>query len=258
MNYFDELSVAERYAKGRPYFHSKTIEKVKTYLASYPLNKVLDVACGTGLSSNALLDITDQVFATDISSEMLKFAKKNTEIYFKNAPAEKQPFLDQTFDLITVGSGVHWFNIDAFLGEAHRLLKKDAWLVLYDNFFISEMKDSPEFSNWFPDLYLEKFPSPPRDNHYNWTNEHINQLGFYLQEECYFKNDISFSKKELILYFTTQSNITDAIRKGKTTYAEVENWLDLELSQFFDKYGRQRILTFGNWIKFIQRMDKKP
>lgn len=61
--------------------------------------------------------------------------------------------------MITVCSGVYWFDIDDFLIEANRLLKSKSWLILYDNFFISEMQDVPEFTDWFPEVYLKKIPS---------------------------------------------------------------------------------------------------
>ena len=58
MNYFDPISAATRYAKGRPDFHSNTIGRIQEYL--FPcliLGKALDIACCTGLSTKALLDV---------------------------------------------------------------------------------------------------------------------------------------------------------------------------------------------------------
>ena len=133
MNYFDPKNTAERYAKGRPYFHGNTIEHIKETLhLETKLAKALDVACGTGLSSKALLAIANEVQGTDSSAEMLKYAGLNPSIHFQKASAENLPFPELEFDLITVCSGVHWFQIDLFLKEAYRVLKKNAWLVLYD------------------------------------------------------------------------------------------------------------------------------
>lgn len=57
-----------------------------------------------------------------------------------------------------------------------------------------------------------------------------------------------------ILYFSTQSNIISAIEKGETTYEEVEGWLNEELAEFFKNAKETRIIFFGNWIKFIQKI----
>jgi ubiquinone/menaquinone biosynthesis C-methylase UbiE len=147
MNYFHPKAAAERYLKGRPDFHSNTIKHIKDYLRlDKKLNNALDVACGTGLSTKALLKIATNVFGTDISQEMLKLALQPDKINYAVAPAEQQPFADNTFDLITVSSGVHWFDIDKFLIEANRLLKSKSWLVLYENHFISEMVGNDNFA----------------------------------------------------------------------------------------------------------------
>ncbi|MGH7239073.1 MAG: hypothetical protein ACREHG_03295, partial [Candidatus Saccharimonadales bacterium] len=130
-----------------------------------------------------------------------------------------------------------------------------AWLVLYENHFIAEMAQNDDFNKWFPDVYLKKYPSPPRNNHYAWTRENLNPKNLNLVTEETFKNQVTLNKRQLTLYFTTQSNIISAVEKEETTYEEVENWLDKELALFFDNGDALRTINYGNWIKFIQRAD---
>jgi ubiquinone/menaquinone biosynthesis C-methylase UbiE len=256
MNYFNPKTAAERYSKGRPDFHSNTIKHVKDYLhLDKKLNNVLDVACGTGLSTKALLEIATNVYGTDISQEMLNLALQRDKIHYAIAPAEQQPFPDNYFDLITVSSGVHWFDIDKFLLETNRILKSKSWLVLYENYFISEMVGNDQFTNWFPEVYLKKFPSPHRNNTYPWTNENLISKNFSFVNEERFTNPIKFNKKQLALYFTTQSNIIAAVGDKQTTYEQVEKWLEQELGLFFDSDDTVRTINYGNWIKFIQRAN---
>ena len=68
-----------------------------------------------------------------------------------------------------------------------------------------------------------------------------------------FRNSITFNKKQLALYFATQSNIIAAVEKNQTTYGQVENWLDQEPASFFDNDDTTQTINYGNWIKFIQR-----
>ncbi|MEO6612528.1 MAG: class I SAM-dependent methyltransferase [Chitinophagaceae bacterium] len=256
MNYFSPKTAAERYSKGRPDFHSNTIQHIKDYLQlDKKLDRALDVACGTGLSTKALLEIATHVYGTDSSQEMLNLAASPGNINYSLAAAEKQPFPGNSFDLITVSSGVHWFDIDKFLAETHRLLKSKAWLVLYENHFIAEMSGQDNFINWFPDVYLKKYPSPPRNNSYTWTNENLHPKHLYFVTEERFKNTVVLNKKQLALYFTTQSNIIAAVEKGETTYEQVDNWLDTELASFFDNDDTERTIYYGNWVKYIQRAD---
>ena len=258
MNYFDPKNAAERYSKGRPYFHSNTISHIQKQLnLDNKLDKALDIACGTGLSTKALLDIAVNVYGTDTSEEMLKWALSKDKIKYSIAQAENQPFSNNEFNLITVCSGVHWFNIDKFLVEANRLLTTNGWLVLYDNYFISEMQDINSFSKWYPEVYLKKFPAPKRNNSYNWSNDNLISKNFILDNEIEFKNPITYTKDELILYFTTQSNITAIIDSEQMTYSEVEEWLNKELIQFYST-DNTRTINFGNWVKYLRRNIQKP
>jgi ubiquinone/menaquinone biosynthesis C-methylase UbiE len=255
MNYFSPKSVAERYAKGRPFFHRNTVKHIREFLhIQNKLQNALDVACGTGMSATALLDIAENVFGIDTSDEMLKLALNPQQIKYAKASAENLPFEKNYFDIITVSSGVHWFNIDHFLREANRVLKSKSWLVLYENHFISEMQEIEHFSNWFPNIYLKKYPSPKRNNNYAWTNENLVDKGFTFVKEEKFKNEIEFTKEQLILYFTTQSNITSAVENKVSDYEEIENWLDKELTPFFDD-GQKRMINYGNWIKYLQKIN---
>lgn len=255
MNYFDFATVAERYAKGRPFFHDNTIEHIQHFFpANHKFEKALDIACGTGLSTHALLKIAKKVYGSDSSEEMLKCALSAEQIIYLKATAEKQPFDDGFFDLITVGSGLHWFEVDKFFEEANRLLKSKAWLLIYDNYFISEMVDEPNFAKWYPEVYLKKFPAPKRNKIDNWSEEYIKTKHFQLKKEEEFKNPIIFTKDQLILYFTTQSNITDVVNSKQSSYEEVEKWLSKELDPFFVN-STPKTLLYGNWLKFLKKLQ---
>ena len=255
MNYFKPKTAAIRYAHGRLYFHENTIRHIEKFLQlRHKLDNVLDVACGTGLSTKALSLIANNITGTDISQEMLRFTPQAANIKYIVAPAEHQPFANHTFDLITVSSGVHWFNIDMFLDEAQRLLKSKGWLVLYENHFISEMEENEKFIAWFPDVYIKQFPTTPRNNQYDWSSNNLNSKGLNFVTEEKFKNKVALNKKQLIAYFTSQSNIINEVKSGKTSYEEAELWLDRELTPFFDNDETTRNIFYGNWIKFIQKI----
>jgi len=257
MNYFSSQLAAEKYAAGRPDFHANTINYVKDFLKlENKLDKALDIACGTGLSTKALLPIAKEVYGTDLSAEMVNAAHKKDKINYAIARAEQQPFADGTFDLITVSSGVHWFNIDSFLVEANRLLKNEGWLVIYENFFSGDMEEREDFKTWVNEVYYKQsFPSPPRNKNYDWSPENVYALGFTIQIPQNFKNAVDFNKQQLINYFLSQSNISAAVESDKTTYDEVEEWLDNELSQFFNDSKVTCTCYYGNWIKYLQKVN---
>lgn len=256
MNHFSSDEAARRYALGRPDFHSNSIAHIRAVLQlEKKLSRALDVACGTGLSTKALLEIAEEVHGTDISAAMLEQAPLKDRIHYSVSAAETLPFADGHFDLITVCSGVHWFHIDAFLKEAGRVLKNQGWLVLYENHFIAEMDGQPALGNWFRERYLRQYPSPPRNNEYPWQNDHLKPLGWELIKTEVFKNPVYFSKAELIRYFSTQSNIIAATEAGHTSYPEVEAWLNEELSPFFLNNEQKQLIHYGNWIKYLRKVE---
>ncbi len=255
-NHFAYKTTAERYKKGRPYFHKTSIGKVKDRLQlnNQKLDKILDIACGTGLSTQALIGLGNEIYGTDISEEMLVHARTIEGIQFLKSPGESQPFDDDEFEMITVSSGVHWFDIPLFLKECYRLLKDQQWLIIYDNFFLGKMKDEPLFSNWLPSRYLKKYPSPPRNNQFDWSNENLAKYGFEFIEEERYENEVLFSQEDLKLYFTTQSNISHQINNNQISYKEIEAWLDNELAPFFEEKEKIKILFYGNWIKYLRKI----
>lgn len=254
MNFFYPKNAAERYSKGRPYFHEESIEKIKESLKiDIPFDKVLDVACGTGLSSKALLKISRKIEAIDTSIEMLKNAEKHDSIHYSVCCAESLNFSNCEFDLITVCSGVHWFNIEDFLKEANKVLKSNRFLVLYDNFFIAKMHGNDAFKSWYEQIYLNRFPAPKRIENFDWSSNNLLKFGLENSDFIEFENTVTFTLNELVIYFTTQSNITDAVENKGQNYEDIEKWLFNELSVFYTSEEKQ--LNFGNWIRFIKKRE---
>ena len=91
---------------------------------------VLDLASGSGDIINNLKKKSSAKFiALDANLEMIKEAKKkinDENVYFIKSFAEKLPFKDNCFDIITVSFGIrNFYNIDKALKEISRVLKKD-------------------------------------------------------------------------------------------------------------------------------------
>ena len=69
------------------------------------------------------------VVATDISETQLALAVQKPNIHYQRSRAEQTPFADQSFDLITVGQALHWFDIGAFHQEVRRVAKPGATIA---------------------------------------------------------------------------------------------------------------------------------
>ncbi len=254
MNYFAHTTAAERYAKGRPYFHPIVIEKVKGFLGlETPLSHALDVACGTGQSTRALATIADHVTGIDSSEEMLAFAKQEntaSPVTFLQSPAEVLPFDDNTFDLITVSLAFHWFERGKFLSEASRVLKSNGWLIVYDNNFAAIMKENSDFEPFFHEAYPARYPPPARNNQ-PITKENLEPFGFIKVSSESYSNEVTFTVASLVNYLMTHSNVITKVEQGTESSEEAQRWLTKLITKFLP--NGQGTFTFQGGIVYMQK-----
>jgi len=99
----------------------------------------LDLGAGGGHVSYVLARQARRVIATDLSSEMLAAVAETSRarglgnIETAEAPAERLPFEDETFDFVASRfSTHHWRDFDAGLREARRTLKRGGQAVFVD------------------------------------------------------------------------------------------------------------------------------
>jgi SAM-dependent methyltransferase len=100
-----------------------------------PGDRVLDVACGTGVvAREALRQLGPGAAVTgvDANEAMLEVARRlEPRIDWRQAPAEKLPFPDASFDVVTCQFGLMFFpDRVAALREMWRVLKSGGYLSL--------------------------------------------------------------------------------------------------------------------------------
>ena len=103
--------------------------------------KILDVATGTADIAISLTDIKDcKIIGIDISSKMLEVGNKklknlnsNHNTILEIGNAEKLKYVDNFFDVITIGYGVRNFiDLKKSLDEIFRVLKFDGSLIILE------------------------------------------------------------------------------------------------------------------------------
>jgi len=233
MSFFAHATAARRYADARPFFHPLVIDRIGALAhVTTPFERALDVACGTGQSTLPLRKIARQVIGTDRSPAMLGTAQREANIHYAVAAAEQQPFAANSFDLITVALAFHWFERQAFLVEAKRVLKSDGWLAIYNNSVFGRMHGKPAFKRWFRDVYIARYPSPPRDQQ-PFTDAYAAAAGFQFVRREHYTNDVRFALESFVSYLLTQTNVIAAVEEGNESLAAVEQWLHDELRPWF-------------------------
>jgi len=234
MHYFEPKSAAERYAKGRPYFHPHVVNRIQAYLSlAEPVARALDVGCGTGLSTISLKAIARHIVGIDGSVEMLALAPADPGIAYVVASAENIPADANTFDFITLSSVFHWLNRSAFFGEARRVLRPQGWLIVYDHSFSAPMEEHRAFQACVRDHYVTRYPSPPRAR-VGFSAEEAARDGFHCVGQEDYQNWVQFSVETLVDYLVTQSNVIAAVEGGTESIAGVRQWLTASVMPFFE------------------------
>ena len=144
---------AESYVESKLHKDGNDLQKLIGMASISGKEELLDIATGGGHTANAFASRVHRVTALDLTKEMLaaaeKFIKGNghQNVEFVVGDAEKLPFAEKTFDIVTCRIAPHHFpNIRAFLSEVNRVLKDNGQFLLDDN-VVPEANDFDEFYN---------------------------------------------------------------------------------------------------------------
>jgi SAM-dependent methyltransferase len=243
-NPFVGASVAARYAAARPALHHVAVELL---VARHGRTRrlALDVGCGTGLSTRALVPVAGLVIGVDISEDMLRLAERAAGERFARAAAERLPFPDGAFDLATVGSAVHWFASDG-LEEIRRVLADDGELLIYDVWFTAEMSGEPGFTAWLERISEERYPPVDRN-----PRPDLLTMGFGLSWQEDVRRDVVMTLDELVAYLMTHSERIAAVESGHESEEEQRTLLASGVAPFFHGAHR-RTLVFGIKVELFE------
>jgi SAM-dependent methyltransferase len=254
VDYFGDGIDARRYAEARPYIHPTAIEKFRSFAQlDAPLSMALDAGCGTGQSTVLLTEIAEKVIGIDPSADMLKHATRHPNVEYRQSPAEHTPFHDGQFDLITAAQAFHWFDHDAFLAEAYRLLRVPGWLLVYTSWFAGEMKGEPAFSDWFRGEYLSRYPIPPR-NRTPITEKVARKHDFIFRGEDEFSNEIGMTIQRFTDFQLSTTNIIAAVRQGNSSFDDAARWMLASLQPFYAN-EREKVFLFSGKMWYIEKAD---
>lgn len=130
MGYYDEIS--EGYEELHKEEQLKKVGLIKKYLNVKPDDKLLDVGCGTGLTTELW---ECKRYGVDPAPKLLARARRKDVTEYKLAPAENIPYPDNFFDIVISITAIQNFrDIEKGLKEIKRVGK--------DKFVLSFLKKS--------------------------------------------------------------------------------------------------------------------
>lgn len=131
---------AEAYVASPGHAAGNDLARLVELAAPRPSNSALDISAGGGHVALALAPHVARVIASDLTPAMLTAARRfltergASNVEYVVADAEQLPFLDASFDLVTVRIAPHHYaDIHAAVREMARVLVPGGRLVVIDN-----------------------------------------------------------------------------------------------------------------------------
>ncbi len=199
----------------------------------------LDIATGGGHTANALAPLVGKVTAFDLTPEMLAVAEKfikgngHLNVDFVEGDAEKLPFADETFDIVTCRIAPHHFpNINSFVGEVSRVLKKEGKFLLDDN--VAPEKD--EFDEFYNTVEKKRDYSHFRAWKKTEWLQMLENVGFEIQELYRFEKTFTFES------WCDRMHLLDQEKSELTEY--MLNASDQIKQKFRIQFENHKIISF--------------
>jgi len=135
--------LAQKYGEARPTYPAELIRLIvasaRTALAQ-PAPLLVDVGCGTGIATRALMEALPQTCRVigvepnaDMRTEATSKAPAGRDVTFVAGSAQAIPVEDSRGALVTAAQAMHWFDRPAFYAEAARVLGPSGILAVFEN-----------------------------------------------------------------------------------------------------------------------------
>ncbi len=131
--------LADAYARYRPTYPPAAVDFVLRRCGLVPGSVLVDVGCGTGISSRLFAARGLRVIGIEPNGDMRKEAhaerppEGGIAPEYRDGQAESTRLGTGSADAVLAAQAFHWFDPAATLPEFHRILRPDGWVVLLWN-----------------------------------------------------------------------------------------------------------------------------
>jgi ubiquinone/menaquinone biosynthesis C-methylase UbiE len=104
-------------------------------LSCQTIDRMIDLGCGTGLSTKYWQNIATQIIGIDPSDDMLQQAQKTTSvsnIQYQKGYAHKTNLSDMSAQLVTCSQSLHWMDPKPTFLEIKRITKSGGAFIAFD------------------------------------------------------------------------------------------------------------------------------
>ena len=226
---------ADLYDENRPQPPILVTEIIKRYLNHAP-GIVVDIGCGTGLSTFIWRGRTREAIGIDPNEDMLKIANSKTsegnDITFRIGESSKIGLANESADIITCSQSFHWMEPSSTIAEASRLLSHGGVFAVYDC-------DWPPTVDWMAEKEYKKLMKrcnealtdlPVQDRAEQWDKQghyrNVKESGkFRFAKEIVFHSWEKSDSKRFIGFALSQGILQSAMKRNLTgIHEEVESF----------------------------------
>lgn len=219
-------------------------------------SRSLDLATGPGTIALELGARGSSVVGIDISQEQIAWARRVAEernladrVCFEVASAERSGLDAGSFDLVTAGQCWHWFDADAAMEEARRVLRPGGVLAIA---YYSYLAAHSPVARDTEDLVLEFNPSWTMAGSTGMFPEHIDEVirgGFGLVEAFCYDHDEPFSHAR----WRGRMRTCNGVGSGGLSPARVEHFDDALGRLLSERYPDPIVVEHRVWCVVARR-----
>ena len=167
MTFKDHFSKqASDYAKYRPTYPEEFFSYLSRNCHDHSL--AWDCATGNGQAALGLVPHFAKIFASDASEAQIARAFQHPKIAYSVSPAETSPLKDSSIDLVTVATGIHWFDLERFYSEVHRVLKPGGVIAAWVYYGMESPQGIDKlFEKYEREIVVDFWP--PENKRWVWT-----------------------------------------------------------------------------------------
>lgn len=251
---YDSPRLAAGYAFNRPLVHPHIIQTIGQRLcAGGRVRRALDIGCGAGLSTAALEPLAERVAGIEPVAAMLQHHRVVApHALFVAGQAERLPFADETFELLTAAGSVNYSDLDLFLPEAARVLTPGGALLIYDFTAGRRLRGSALLEAW-SDAFERRYPPLP-GYALDVRGLAYDRAGLRLERYDELEVAIPMNLASYLAYAMSETSIEAAIRRGASE-AEIRAWCHETLWPVFG--GELKEVIFDAYIAEVRKSAGK-
>lgn len=205
MEFKDHFSKDSKgYSKSRPGYPDELFVFLSTLVKDKKL--VWDCATGNGQAAVSLAKYFEKVIATDASRQQIDNAFEADNIEYLVAPAEEIYFEDETVDMVTVATALHWFDHERFFPEVNRVLKHGGVFAAWSYAESKISDDIDPIMDYFSREYLYEYWPP--EARVNWMERYENiEIPFEKIDAPGFTAEAEWDLEQLVNYLHSWSAV---------------------------------------------------